>query len=62
MEWFSQNVTGIFNVVTTVVSVAAAVASLLPQASAASIVTAQIRKIVDVLALNFGKAKNASSE
>tara|TARA_Y100000361_G_C11160908_1_gene347262 strand:- start:5229 stop:5417 length:189 start_codon:yes stop_codon:yes gene_type:complete len=62
MEWFAQNLTGIFNVVTTVVSVAAAVAALLPQASGASTVIAQIRKVVDVLALNFGNAKNASSE
>tara|TARA_E500000305_G_scaffold38495_1_gene29524 strand:- start:9272 stop:9454 length:183 start_codon:yes stop_codon:yes gene_type:complete len=59
MEWIAQNVSGIFNVLTTVVSVAAAVAALFPKASAASGVIAQIRKVVDVLALNLGNAKNS---
>ncbi len=58
MEWMMQNVQGLFGVATTVISVAAAVAALFPQAAGASGAIAQIRKVVDVLALNFGYAKN----
>lgn len=62
MEWIALNITGLFNVATTVISVAAAVAALFPKAAEASGVIAAIRKIVDVLALNFGNARNATSE
>lgn len=62
MEWIALNITGLFNVATTVISVAAAVAALFPQAAEASGVIASIRKVVDVLALNFGNARNASPE
>ena len=62
MEWIALNVTGLFNVATTVISVAAAVAALFPQATQASGVIASVRKIVDVLALNFGNARNAHTE
>ena len=58
MEWMMQNAQGLLTVVTTVISVAAAVAALFPQAAAASGVIVQIRKVVDVLALNFGHATN----
>lgn len=58
MQWIMENIQGLLTVVTTVISVAAAVAALFPQAEGASGVIAQIRKVVDVLALNFGNAKN----
>ena len=58
MEWTILNAQGLLTVVTTVISVAAAVAALFPQAEGANGVIAQIRKVVDVLALNFGHATN----
>ena len=58
MEWMMGNTQGLLTVVTTVISLAAAVAALFPQAEGANGMIAQIRKVVDVLALNLGHAKN----
>lgn len=59
MEWLTGNLEGLFNVATTIIGVAAAVAALFPKAGAATGIIAKIRKIVDLLALNLGNAKNA---
>ena len=58
MEWMIQNVSGLFSVVTGVISFAAAVAALFPKATGANVAIAKIRSVVDLLALNFGHAKN----
>lgn len=61
MEWMTQNLDGLFGVVTTVISFAAAVAALFPKATGANVVITKIRSVVDLLALNFGHAKNKDS-
>jgi hypothetical protein len=59
MDWLTSNLEGLFSLATTIVGVAAAVAALFPKAEAASGAIASIRKVIDLLALNFGNAKNA---
>ena len=59
MDLLTGNIEGLFNLATTIVGVAAAVAALFPKSDAATGVIATIRKIIDLLALNFGNAKNA---
>jgi len=59
MEWIALNVDGVFNVVTTVISVAAAIAALFPRATAATGVIAQVRRFVDLIAMNWGNARNS---
>lgn len=61
MDWIILNIDGIFRVVTGVISFAAAVAALFPKATGANVVITKIRSAVDLLALNFGHAKNQDS-
>jgi hypothetical protein len=44
---------------TNVVGVASAVAALVPKAEKLGVVLSQVRKVLDLLALNVGNAKNA---
>tara|TARA_R110002020_G_scaffold242746_5_gene456109 strand:- start:100 stop:294 length:195 start_codon:yes stop_codon:yes gene_type:complete len=58
MDWISENVGSLLDIVAKVVAVAAAIAAIVPNASGASGVISAVRKIVDLLALNVGNAKN----
>jgi len=61
MDWITNNLDQIFNIITAVVAAAAAIAAAVPQGEQASGVIANIRKVIDVLALNVGNAKNQSN-
>lgn len=58
MEWVVTNLSEILDIATKIVAVAAAVAAIVPQGSSASGVIATVRRLVDVLALNVGNARN----
>ena len=57
INYITQNASGIFAVVTGIVTAASAIAALTPTPKDDTIV-AKVYKIVDWLALNVGKAKN----
>ena len=58
MEWVVTNLSEILDIATKIVAVAAAVAAIVPQGSSASGVIATVRRLIDVLALNVGNARN----
>lgn len=58
MDWINNNLEHIFNIVTAIIAAAAAVTAAIPQAKEANSVIAKIRKLVDLMALNVGHAKN----
>lgn len=59
MDWLITNLGSVLDVATKVVAVAAAIAALVPSGGNAVGVIASVRKVIDVLALNIGNAKNA---
>jgi len=59
MDWLITNLGSLLDVATKVVAVAAAIAALVPSGGNAVGVIASVRKVIDVLALNIGNAKNA---
>jgi hypothetical protein len=61
MDWLITNLGSLLDVATKVVAVAAAIAALVPSGGNAVGVIASVRKVIDVLALNIGNAKNAES-
>ncbi len=61
MEWITQNVPSVIDIIAKVIAAAAAVAALTSTPKDDSIL-ASIRKVIDMLALNWGNAKNADGE
>jgi hypothetical protein len=61
MDWIAENVGSILDIVAKVIAVAAAIAVVVPNGEGASGVIAAVRKVVDLLALNFGNAKNETT-
>jgi len=59
MDWIIANYDVVMDVVSKVIAAAAAVAAILPQGGEAGKLIVNIRKLVDILALNVGNAKNA---
>ena len=59
MDWITQNYDVVMDVVTTVIAAAAEIAAIVPAGANAGKIIATIRKVVDLLALNVGNAKNA---
>ena len=58
MDWLVSNANGVIDIVAKVIAVAAAIAAIVPNGGSASGVISAVRKIVDLLALNVGNAKN----
>ena len=61
MEWLTSNLSNLVDIVMRVVAMAAAIAAIVPGGSRASGVIASARKILDLLALNVGNAKNLNA-
>ncbi|MGL5281923.1 MAG: hypothetical protein ACRC8W_09295 [Plesiomonas shigelloides] len=59
MQWFIDHIGDIVEIASLVVAIAAIIASATPTPKDDGIVL-MLRKIVDILAFNFGGAKNAS--
>mgnify|MGYP003627905250 FL=1 len=59
MEWIISNAANLLDIVMKVVAVAAAIAAVAPNGEKASGVIASARKVLDLLALNVGNAKNS---
>tara|TARA_R110002167_G_scaffold54833_9_gene156182 strand:+ start:968 stop:1153 length:186 start_codon:yes stop_codon:yes gene_type:complete len=59
MSWILENKEALISIITAVVAVASAVAALTPTPKDDTIV-GKIYKVVDMLALNVGKAKDTS--
>ena len=59
MEWLVSNAAILLDIVMKVVAIAAAVAAIVPNRAKASGVIASARKVLDLLALNVGNAKNS---
>ena len=57
MNWLVENYEAVFGVVTAVVALASAIAAVTPTPKDDNIVK-QLYKIIDVFALNIGKAKD----
>ena len=59
MSWILENKEALISIITAVVAVASAVAALTPTPKDDNIV-GKIYKVIDMLALNVGKAKDTS--
>jgi hypothetical protein len=57
MEWIFQNWDALLTAATAIITAAAAITALTPSPKDDNIV-AKVRKVLDVLALNVGNAKN----
>jgi hypothetical protein len=61
MDWIMANKDAIISIVTGVVTVAATIAAL-TKGDRDDTIIGKIRSVVDMLALNFGGAKNANAK
>ena len=61
MEWLMANKDAIISIVTGIVTVAAAIAAL-TKGTRDDTIVGKARRLVDLLALNFGGAKNENSK
>lgn len=58
MSWILENVTGIISIALSLIGLASAIAAVTPTPKDDNIV-AKIKKYVNIIAFNFGYAKNA---
>jgi len=58
MEWITQNASVLIDIVAKIIAAAAAVAALTSSPKDDGILSS-IRKVIDMLALNWGNAKNS---
>jgi len=61
MDWITQNISNLVDILTKVIAVAAAVAAMTKTPSDDGVM-AKVRKVIDFLALNVANAKNSSDK